>query len=136
MFRRLLLILIIIIIIEIDYHFCSGHYSNCDYFVFNGVIVFLFDSPFNSFPIYSSFPSPFLLFPFPLSPLFPFSKVMKYPEIDDYRKGVRELDEKEVTNLRVCAIDLRNHYANLVRKLLLLKFECFFFFLSYVSPLV
>eukprot|EP00121_Abeoforma_whisleri_P002313 Awhi_evm1s2070 len=39
------------------------------------------------------------------------SKVIKYPQIEDYRQSVVELDEKEYINLRLCCIDLRNNYA-------------------------
>jgi len=41
------------------------------------------------------------------------SKVLKYPEIEDYRNSVIELDEKEYINLRLCLLDLRNNYASL-----------------------
>eukprot|EP01103_Thecamoeba_quadrilineata_P012443 TRINITY_DN3209_c0_g1_i1.p1 TRINITY_DN3209_c0_g1~~TRINITY_DN3209_c0_g1_i1.p1 ORF type:complete len:227 (+),score=53.69 TRINITY_DN3209_c0_g1_i1:76-756(+) len=40
-----------------------------------------------------------------------FSKVKKYPEIEDYLHSVKELDDKEYVNLRLCALDLRNSYA-------------------------
>jgi len=39
------------------------------------------------------------------------SKVLKYPSIQDYRKGVEELDEKEYVNLKLSCLDLRNNYA-------------------------
>eukprot|EP01114_Cavostelium_apophysatum_P019206 TRINITY_DN6125_c0_g1_i1.p1 TRINITY_DN6125_c0_g1~~TRINITY_DN6125_c0_g1_i1.p1 ORF type:complete len:249 (+),score=56.87 TRINITY_DN6125_c0_g1_i1:119-865(+) len=39
------------------------------------------------------------------------SKVIKYPNVKDYRQSVVELDEKEFINLRLCALDLRNNYA-------------------------
>jgi len=39
------------------------------------------------------------------------SKVIKYPNIEDYRQCVIELDDKEFVNLRFCALDLRNNYA-------------------------
>jgi len=38
-------------------------------------------------------------------------KVIKYPQIEDYRLGVVELDEKEYINMRMCALELRNTYA-------------------------
>jgi proteasome activator subunit 3 (PA28 gamma) len=39
------------------------------------------------------------------------SRVVKYPDIEDYRQSVIELDEKEYINLRLCCLDLRNNYA-------------------------
>jgi len=39
------------------------------------------------------------------------SKVLKYPEIEDYKQSIRELDEKEWINMRLCVSDLRNNYA-------------------------
>eukprot|EP00126_Sphaerothecum_destruens_P006090 Sdes_comp19208_c0_seq2m10077 len=39
------------------------------------------------------------------------SKVLKYPHLDDYVRSVEELDEKELLNLKLCLIDLRNNYA-------------------------
>jgi proteasome activator subunit 3 (PA28 gamma) len=39
------------------------------------------------------------------------SKVLKYPNIQDYRQSVVEVDEKEFINLRMCCMDLRNNYA-------------------------
>lgn len=41
------------------------------------------------------------------------SKIIKYPELDDYRQAVMELDEKEFTSLRLCCCELRNHYLSL-----------------------
>lgn len=41
------------------------------------------------------------------------SKVAKYPHVDDYRRTVQELDEKEFLSLRLALVDLRNHYASL-----------------------
>jgi hypothetical protein len=38
------------------------------------------------------------------------SKVLKYPNIEDYIQSIMELDEKEFINLRLCALDLRNNY--------------------------
>jgi hypothetical protein len=43
-----------------------------------------------------------------------FPKVLKYPEIEDYKQSIRELDEKEWINMRLCISDLRNNYAILV----------------------
>jgi len=39
------------------------------------------------------------------------SKALKYPGIQDYRKSVQELDEKEYVNLKLSCLDLRNNYA-------------------------
>ncbi|XP_064111354.1 proteasome activator complex subunit 3-like isoform X1 [Macrobrachium nipponense] len=41
------------------------------------------------------------------------SKVAKYPHIDDYRRTVMELDEKEYLSLRITLCEIRNHYATL-----------------------
>jgi len=41
------------------------------------------------------------------------SKILKYPDVEDYRRSVLELDEKEYINLRLCLLDLRNNYASL-----------------------
>ncbi|XP_031566809.1 proteasome activator complex subunit 3-like [Actinia tenebrosa] len=38
------------------------------------------------------------------------SKVVKYPQLEDYRHAVQELDEKEFISLRLCCCELRNHY--------------------------
>jgi len=41
------------------------------------------------------------------------SKVAKYPHVEDYRKLVGELDEKEFLSLRIVLSEVRNHYAAL-----------------------
>jgi proteasome activator subunit 3 (PA28 gamma) len=41
------------------------------------------------------------------------SKVAKYPHVDDYRRTIQELDEKEFISLRLVVTELRNHYASL-----------------------
>lgn len=41
------------------------------------------------------------------------SKVAKYPHIEDYRRTVFELDEKQFMSLRLVLIELRNHYSSL-----------------------
>ncbi|EDO46178.1 predicted protein [Nematostella vectensis] len=38
------------------------------------------------------------------------SKIVKYPQLQDYRQAVFELDEKEFISLRLCCCELRNHY--------------------------
>lgn len=41
------------------------------------------------------------------------SKVAKYPHVEDYRRTIKELDEKEFVSIRLVAHELRNHYASL-----------------------
>lgn len=41
------------------------------------------------------------------------TKVAKYPHVEDYRRTVQELDEKEFLNVRLVLTELRNHYASL-----------------------
>jgi len=41
------------------------------------------------------------------------SKVAKYPHVEDYRRTVHELDEKEFLSLRLVLCELRNHYSTL-----------------------
>jgi len=41
------------------------------------------------------------------------TKVKKYPNVEDYRRSVEELDDKEWIILRTCCLDLRNNYATL-----------------------
>ncbi|GIX96383.1 hypothetical protein CEXT_221592 [Caerostris extrusa] len=41
------------------------------------------------------------------------SKVAKYPHVDDFRRTVGELDEKEFLSMRLIICELRNHYATL-----------------------
>jgi len=41
------------------------------------------------------------------------SKVAKYPHVDDFRRTVQELDEKEFLSMRLILCELRNHYATL-----------------------
>lgn len=41
------------------------------------------------------------------------AKVAQYPHIDDYRRAIQELDEKEYFSLRLIVAELRNHYATL-----------------------
>lgn len=41
------------------------------------------------------------------------SKVAKYPHVDDFRRTVQELDEKEFLSMRLIICELRNHYATL-----------------------
>ena len=39
-------------------------------------------------------------------------KVVKYPHVDDYRRSVQSLDEKQFVSMRFIALELRNHYVN------------------------
>jgi len=41
------------------------------------------------------------------------SKILKYPNIEDYKQAIVELDLKEFINLRLCILDLRNLYLTL-----------------------
>jgi len=41
------------------------------------------------------------------------SKVAKYPHVDDYRRAIDELDEKQYVSLRLILSELRNHYSTL-----------------------
>jgi len=41
------------------------------------------------------------------------SKVAKYPHVDDYRRTIQELDEKEYLSLLLVLCELRNHYSTL-----------------------
>lgn len=41
------------------------------------------------------------------------SKVAKYPHIDDYRRAVQELDEKEFLSLWLVLSEVRNRYCSL-----------------------
>lgn len=41
------------------------------------------------------------------------AKIAQYPHIDDFRMGIKELDEKEFFSLRLIVAELRNHYATL-----------------------
>ncbi|KAJ8025087.1 Proteasome activator complex subunit 3 [Holothuria leucospilota] len=42
------------------------------------------------------------------------SKVAKYPHVEDYRKSVEEIDQKEFFNLRLTCLELRNTYLSLL----------------------
>jgi len=39
------------------------------------------------------------------------TKLIKYPNVEDYFRAVAEIDEKEFTNIQICIMDLRNNYA-------------------------
>lgn len=41
------------------------------------------------------------------------AKVAKYPHVDDFRRTVQELDEKQYVSVRLVLCELRNHYATL-----------------------
>ncbi|EPZ32152.1 hypothetical protein ROZALSC1DRAFT_28674 [Rozella allomycis CSF55] len=38
------------------------------------------------------------------------SKVFKYPDNQDYKRGIKELDEKQIFSIRLSMVDLRNNY--------------------------
>lgn len=40
-------------------------------------------------------------------------KVTKYPFIEDYRRAIKELDEKEGFWLHIVLVEIRNHYAQM-----------------------
>uniref|UniRef100_A0A5S6QBE3 Proteasome activator PA28 C-terminal domain-containing protein n=1 Tax=Trichuris muris TaxID=70415 RepID=A0A5S6QBE3_TRIMR len=40
-------------------------------------------------------------------------KCAKYPHVEDYQQGVRDLDEKEFVKLRLFLLEVRNHYSSL-----------------------
>lgn len=40
------------------------------------------------------------------------TKIAKYPHVDDFRRNVLEIDEKEFISLRLIVAELRNHYAS------------------------
>jgi len=41
------------------------------------------------------------------------SKIAKYPHVEDYRRAIEDLDEKEFLNLRLVLMEVRNHYSTL-----------------------
>nr|XP_037292012.1 proteasome activator complex subunit 3-like [Rhipicephalus microplus] len=41
------------------------------------------------------------------------AKVAKYPHVEDFRRTVQELDEKQYVSLRLVLCELKNHYATL-----------------------
>ncbi|XP_017487859.1 PREDICTED: proteasome activator complex subunit 3-like [Rhagoletis zephyria] len=41
------------------------------------------------------------------------TKIAKYPHVEDFRRNVEEIDEKEFLSLRLIVAELRNHYASL-----------------------
>jgi len=41
------------------------------------------------------------------------TKIAKYPHVEDYRRAVEDLDEKEFLNLRLVLMEVRNHYSTL-----------------------
>lgn len=41
------------------------------------------------------------------------SKIAKYPHVEDFRRTLEEIDEKEFLSLRLVVCELRNHYATL-----------------------
>ncbi|CAF0865531.1 unnamed protein product [Adineta ricciae] len=49
-------------------------------------------------------------------------KVVKYPHVEDFRRSVQSLDEKQFVSLRFVALELRNHYTS-VHDLLMKNLE-------------
>ncbi|EAN33124.2 Proteasome activator pa28 beta subunit family protein [Theileria parva strain Muguga] len=41
------------------------------------------------------------------------TKVIKYPNVDDYGEAIRELDEKEWIHIKITKVDMRNNYSML-----------------------
>jgi len=41
------------------------------------------------------------------------TKIAKYPHVEDYRRAIEDLDEKEFLNLRLVLMEVRNHYSTL-----------------------
>lgn len=39
------------------------------------------------------------------------TKALKYPNIEDYKMCLTDLDEKEYINLKLCCLDLANNFA-------------------------
>ena len=37
--------------------------------------------------------------------------MIKYPNVEDYQRALQQIEEKELANLRLCAVDLRNNVA-------------------------
>lgn len=42
------------------------------------------------------------------------TKLAKYPHVQDYRRVIQELDEKEFLSLRLVVCELRNHYVRVL----------------------
>jgi proteasome activator subunit 3 (PA28 gamma) len=53
-------------------------------------------------------------------------KVAKYPHVDDYRRSVQSLDEKQFVSMRFIALELRNHYVSQRKNKLKNKFVLYF----------
>ena len=39
------------------------------------------------------------------------AQVIKYPNVEDYRRALQHVDEKELASMRLSAVDLRNNVA-------------------------
>ena len=52
-------------------------------------------------------------------------KLAKYPHLDDYRRAIRELDEKEFITLRLVCAELRNHYVSCLLSMWLYIHYCY-----------
>jgi proteasome activator subunit 3 (PA28 gamma) len=54
------------------------------------------------------------------------AKVAKYPHVEDYRRTIQEIDEKEFLSLRLVVAELRNHYATLHDMVCIWTYMCFY----------
>ncbi|KAJ1366566.1 hypothetical protein KIN20_038439 [Parelaphostrongylus tenuis] len=41
------------------------------------------------------------------------TKVAKYPHVDDYRRAILDMDEKQFINVRLVVLEMRNHFSTL-----------------------
>lgn len=41
------------------------------------------------------------------------TKVAKYPHVDDYRRAILDMDEKQFINIRLVVLEMRNHFSTL-----------------------
>ncbi|VDK61375.1 unnamed protein product [Anisakis simplex] len=41
------------------------------------------------------------------------TKVAKYPHVEDYRRAILDMDEKQFINIRLVLTEMRNHFATL-----------------------
>lgn len=53
-------------------------------------------------------------------------KVAKYPHVEDYRRSVQSLDEKQFVSIRFIILELRNHYVKNKRQIFVWHRSTFF----------
>ncbi|CAI2348970.1 unnamed protein product [Caenorhabditis sp. 36 PRJEB53466] len=41
------------------------------------------------------------------------TKIAKYPHVDDYRRAILDMDEKQFINIRLVVLEMRNHFSTL-----------------------